>query len=99
MGASLAFAIAASALAVPITLGLYWKRMTRAAAYTCLIIPPIVFLIPVLIYGRQLEGYPLFVPPIALAILVALLLAFVVSLFTKRAPEESTRPFWEWGGG
>ncbi len=99
VGASLAFAIAASALAVPITLGLYWKRMTRAAAYTCLIIPPIVFLIPVLIYGRQLEGYPLFVPPIALAILVALLLAFVVSLFTKRAPEESTRPFWEWGGG
>lgn len=99
IGASLAFAISASALAIPIALGMYWKRMTRAAAYSCLIGPPIVFLIPVLIYGRQLEGYPLFIPPIALALISALILAILVSLVTKRSPEESITPFWKWGGG
>ncbi len=98
IGASLVFGLSGSALAIPIILGMYWKGMTRAAAYSCLIIPPIAFLLPLLIYGRQLEGYPVLVPPIALAFIVAFILAVVVSLFTKRAPEESTKPFWEWGG-
>ncbi len=75
--------------------------MTRAAAYSCLIVPPIIFLVAQLsMQGALARGEPyLFVlPPIALALIVAIILAVVVSLFTKRAPEESTRPFWEWGG-
>ncbi|MFQ5837634.1 MAG: sodium:solute symporter [Thermoplasmata archaeon] len=96
IGAQLAFAISAAALAVPIGLGLYWKRMTRAAAYTCLIIPPIVFMFALVQLLQKGEEYPLFLPPIALALVVAIILAVVVSLLTKPAPEESTRPFWEW---
>ncbi len=98
IGAQLAFAISASALAIPIALGMYWKRMTRAAAYACLIIPPIVFLFALVQLLQRGADYPLLLPPIALALVVAIILAVVVSLVTKPAPEESTKPFWEWGG-
>lgn len=99
IGASLAFAISAAALAIPIGLGLYWKRMTRGAAYACLIVPPIIFLVAQVSLVRALAtgtDYPFVLPPMALAIVVAIILAVVVSLVTKPAPEESTRPFWQW---
>lgn len=98
VGASLAFAISAAALAVPIFLGMYWKRMTRAAAYACLIAPPIVFLITQISLTRDPTGYPFLLPPLAWAIVSGLLLAVGISLVTKPAPEESIRPFWEWRG-
>lgn len=98
LGASLAFAISAAALAIPIALGMYWKRMTRAAAYACLIVPPIIFLFTQLSLSRDPNAYPYVLPPLAWALISGLVLAVAISLVSKPAPEESTKPFWEWGG-
>ena len=84
-----AWAIIASATLWPILFGIYWKKTTRWGVTVSIFAGSIVALLWMAL-GKPF-GIHGFIP----GIITGLILIIVVSLFTKKLPEEHIRKIWE----